>query len=160
MGMQTASIQRPMQQGSGKGGPLGQAGQAPTPEPQFDATSYLAQNPDVASSYSQNNYGMTPEQFAQTHFQKYGQAEGRIGGNQMSSTMPTYQSVPNQPSGGKGPSSVESFPDPQGMQGRSTNSATSGQPIMGAPNRYSNTVGQWDNTQIKPIAQGGKGKGA
>lgn len=48
----------------------------------------------------------------------------------------------------------------QGMQGASTNSATSGQPTMGAPNQYSNTVGQWDNTQIKPAGQSGsKGKG-
>jgi len=61
---------------------------------------------------------------------------------------------------GKGGSSVNSYPGPQGMQGASTNSATSGQPRMGAPNQYPNTVGQWDNTQIKPAGQNGKGKGA
>jgi hypothetical protein len=49
-------------------------------------------------------------------------------------------------------------PRPMGKGGRQTNSATSGQPTMGAPNQYSNTVGQWDNTQIQPVSHG-KGKG-
>ena len=49
-------------------------------------------------------------------------------------------------------------PQPVGKGGRQTNSATSGQPTMGAPNQYSNTVGQWDNTQIQPVSHG-KGKG-
>jgi hypothetical protein len=51
-------------------------------------------------------------------------------------------------------------PQPMGKGGAQTNSATSGQPTMGAPNQYSNTVGQWDNTQQqRPITGGGKGKG-
>lgn len=44
-----------------------------------------------------------------------------------------------------------------------TNSATSGQPQVGMPNQYINTVGQWDNTKIDPNSQkdtNGKGKGA
>lgn len=44
-----------------------------------------------------------------------------------------------------------------------TNSATSGQPQMGIKNPYSNTVGQWDNTQQQPHWPqlfGGKSKGA
>ena len=52
-------------------------------------------------------------------------------------------------------------PRPMGKGGAQTNSATSGQPTMGAPNQYSNTVGQWDNTQQQtqqPMQ--GKGKGA
>ncbi len=40
---------------------------------------YFAANPDVAAAYQQNNYGLSPEQFATTHFQKYGQGEGRSG---------------------------------------------------------------------------------
>jgi hypothetical protein len=45
-------------------------------------------------------------------------------------------------------------------KGGYTNSATSGQPRMGAPNQYPNTVGQWDNTQQqRPMMGGGKGKG-
>ena len=44
-----------------------------------------------------------------------------------------------------------------------TMTATSGQPIMGQPNRYPNTTGSWDNSATQqPPAQmsGGKGKGA
>jgi len=49
---------------------------------------------------------------------------------------------------------------PMGKGGSVTNSATSGQPRMGQPNRYPNTVGQWDNIQIQqPRNGGGKGKG-
>ena len=39
--------------------------------------SYFIQNPDVAAAYRQNNYGMTPDQFAATHYQKFGQSEQR-----------------------------------------------------------------------------------
>jgi hypothetical protein len=52
-------------------------------------------------------------------------------------------------------------PRPMGKGGVQTNSATSGQPRMGQQNQYSNTVGQWDNTQQQtqqPMQ--GKGKGA
>lgn len=47
---------------------------------------------------------------------------------------------------------------PQG-KGSSTNSATSGQPRMGLPNNYANTVGGWDNASIRPQSSAGKGKG-
>ena len=52
-------------------------------------------------------------------------------------------------------------PQPMGKGGVQSNSATSGQPRMGQQNQYSNTVGQWDNTQQQPQSQfsGGKGKG-
>jgi hypothetical protein len=46
-----------------------------------------------------------------------------------------------------------------GSQGVITNSATSGQPNVGTPNQYANTVGLEDNQkQISPMQ--GKGKGA
>lgn len=52
-------------------------------------------------------------------------------------------------------------PPPQGFNGAVTNSATSGQPQVGVQNQYSNTVGQWDNTQQQqPPMMGGKSKGA
>ena len=71
-----------------------------------------------------------------------------------------------QTSGGKGTPVAETQPVPEqpkpmGKGGAQTNSATSGQPTMGAPNKYPNTVGQWDNTQQQtqqPMQ--GKGKGA
>ena len=51
----------------------------------------------------------------------------------------------------------------QGANGVVTNSATSGQPMMGQANDYSNTVGQWDNTTQQtqqPLQFKGKGGGA
>ena len=50
-------------------------------------------------------------------------------------------------------------PHPVGKGGNYQTSATSGQPRAGMPNNYSNTVGQWDNTQIQQPHGGGKGKG-
>ena len=38
---------------------------------------YFQQNPDVAAAYQENTYGLTPQQFADTHFALYGQAEQR-----------------------------------------------------------------------------------
>jgi hypothetical protein len=51
---------------------------------------------------------------------------------------------------------------PAGKGSSTTNAATSGQPQMGQPNMYPNTVGQWDNASIQPQQsrnRGGKGKG-
>ena len=48
----------------------------------------------------------------------------------------------------------------QGFQGASTNSATSGQPQMGQPNMYPNTVSMKDNSGNTTANTGGKGKGA
>ncbi|UOF77706.1 hypothetical protein [Caudoviricetes sp.] len=52
-------------------------------------------------------------------------------------------------------------PQPIGKGGNYQTSATSGQPRAGMPNQYSNTVGQWDNTQQQSQQPqgGGKGKG-
>jgi hypothetical protein len=43
----------------------------------MSAAAYFQQNPDVAAAYQQNTYGLTPEQFAQVHYERYGQAEQR-----------------------------------------------------------------------------------
>ncbi len=59
-----------------------------------DTGTYFRGNPDVAAAYQQNSFGLTPEQFAQQHYQKYGMAEGRQApgtiGNQYQGTDP-YQ---------------------------------------------------------------------
>lgn len=52
---------------------------------------------------------------------------------------------------------------PMGKGGRITYPGQSGQPQYGQPNRYSNTVGPWDNASIgtqNPFQRSGKGKGA
>jgi hypothetical protein len=38
---------------------------------------YFAANPDVAAAFAVNNYGLTAEQFAQTHYDKFGSKEQR-----------------------------------------------------------------------------------
>jgi hypothetical protein len=45
------------------------------------APAYFAANPDVAAAFEANNYGMSPEQFAQTHYEKYGAGEQRAAPN-------------------------------------------------------------------------------
>ena len=59
------------------------------------------------------------------------------------------------------PDGTTGQPQGKGASGqRFTYSPTSGQPQMGQPNPYSNTVGQWDNASIQPAQRsGGKGKG-
>ncbi len=42
-----------------------------------DASNYLTANPDVAQAFRENSNGMTADQFSQTHYQKFGAAEGR-----------------------------------------------------------------------------------
>lgn len=83
--------------------------------------------------------------------------------------MPTVQigqSINQQSPQGKGEASVSPSSNnapiiqevPRG-KGNTTNSATSGQPQVGQPNIYSNTVGPWDNSSTQPQIQSGKGKG-
>lgn len=64
---------------------------------------------------------------------------------------------------GKGAPTQYSPPDgTTSGKGGSTNSATSGQPRMGQPNRYANTIPQWDNASqqlAQPVQRSGKGKG-
>jgi hypothetical protein len=66
---------------------------------------------------------------------------------------------PGTPSGGKGQPSQLMQPTPPGQ---AQNTVTSGQPIMGQPNQYSNTVGAntqplFNNQAYQPTQ--GKGKG-
>jgi len=94
---------------------------------------------------------------------------GKMGGPiasaaQMVKDHPDQPAQPQQPSGGKGmsgsaPATMASQDNQPMGKGGYSNSATSGQPRMGQQNQYSNTVGQWDNTQIQPTHQSGKGKG-
>jgi hypothetical protein len=42
-----------------------------------NAQAYFSANPDVAASYAENAYGMTPQQFADFHYENYGRNEQR-----------------------------------------------------------------------------------
>ncbi len=57
---------------------MGPAPNSPAP-PGWDAKGYLAANPDVAAAAQK--YGEDPAQFAQWHYQTFGQAEGRAPGD-------------------------------------------------------------------------------
>ena len=57
------------------------------------ANAYFAANPDVAAAYAQNSYGMTPEQFAQTHYQLYGASEQRAAPTTTTTTAVTTPST-------------------------------------------------------------------
>ena len=73
----------------------------------------------------------------------------------------TAQVQQPQTSGGGKTSLTGQAPQPMDPGGNYQISATSGQPRIGQPNQYPNTVGQWDNTQQQPqMPMQGKGKGA
>jgi hypothetical protein len=46
----------------------------------------------------------------------------------------------------------------QGKGGNVTYPGQGGQPQMGKPNNYPNTVGSWDNSPMKPQSFSGKGQ--
>jgi hypothetical protein len=57
---------------------------------------------------------------------------------------------------------VDQLQQPQGKGSNVTYPGQGGQPKMGQPNMYPNTVGQWDNASIQSQQSrnsGGKGKG-
>jgi hypothetical protein len=70
-------------------------------------------------------------------------------GSQQQMTDATRQAVGN----------VTDAVQPQGKGGNYSMSATSGQPQMGAPNQYPNTIGIGDNTQQQQLPKMGGGKG-
>lgn len=84
-----------------------------SPASSFDLNSglpkYFQDNPDVAASYTQNSYGMSPEQFAETHYLLYGKSEGRnspagsVVTNDMSSPVPTKTTTTTQSSTSSAP---------------------------------------------------------
>jgi hypothetical protein len=57
------------------------------------AIDYFVQNPDVAAAYRANPYGLTPEQFASTHYALYGEAEGRANPPKVDRTLITTLGV-------------------------------------------------------------------
>lgn len=144
----------PQQGGGGTIGKAGGAAQAPQqPAAQPTAIDALYQNvlgraPDQAGAdYWKQQFGDTIDSNERQIFMNAAQPELQQKGAQ-------WGPAQSQSPGGKGGQQV------QGMQGASTNSATSGQPNIGSQNPYSNTVGQWDNAQITPVGRQGKGKGA
>lgn len=55
-----------------------------------DAAAYYARYPDLARAYQASTLGLNPTQWAQTHFERYGRAEGRVWGVQSGEAPPDY----------------------------------------------------------------------
>jgi hypothetical protein len=85
------------------------------------------------------------------------QGKGGPGDQTPSQPLPAISSSP-QPLDGINNGYFPQAPQPMGKGGNYQHNANSGQPRIGQPNQYPNTVGQWDNAQIQPV-QHGKGKG-
>lgn len=64
------------------------------------------------------------------------------------------------PNFGPVPGQSDGISRPMGKGGRITYPGQDGQPRVGQPNNYSNTVGPWDNATIGTQNPAGKGKGA
>lgn len=164
MGMQSASIQQSPNPSNGKGmgqqptnsGPQGDYG-----DPNFD-NSHVMQ-PRFASMANQLMGG----QYTQGSYNG-GQFDPSENGG-LSSIPNTQQYAP--PAGGppmnqqpnpsmNAPAVMPSRQQPMGKGGRNvTMPSQGGQPRMGMPNAYSNTIQPWDNASIQPQNKSGKGKG-
>lgn len=106
------------------GVPMEQATQAafsaPAPAPTITESTttatnynpYFTANPDVAAAYLQNTYGLTPEQFAQTHYQNYGQNEGRAAPTSLAQDYSFQMPAGFNPAGGGLPA-ITSFKPPE-----------------------------------------------
>jgi hypothetical protein len=81
---------------------------------------YMNAYPDLNPAYAKDSYGLSPEQFAQTHFDKFGQGEGRTWPGETVTDM--QQPIPSAPSG---PREI----DPGWM-------GNNGMPALGAGNAY------------------------
>jgi hypothetical protein len=81
---------------------------------------YMNAYPDLNPAYAKDSYGLSPEQFAQTHFDKFGHGEGRTWPGETVTDM--QQPIPSAPSG---PREI----DPGWM-------GNNGMPALGAGNAY------------------------
>ena len=113
--------------------------------------------------------GIPTAQAAQPISQQQPAPQGK-GGQQITPNTPVDATQSNMtatavmPNGqqGKGMQSQQQpqqQPQQQYGKGGTTNSATSGQARMGQANPYPNTIQPWDNANIQPQTQSGKGKG-
>ena len=123
----------PQQGGGGKGGPIAQAANAASQQP--------TQQPTSIEGLYQNVLGRAPDQGGADYWkQQFGDT---VDANE-------YQTFLN---------AAKPEMQQRGLNGTVTMPGQGGQPKIGSQNPYSNTLGGWDNTQIRPVGQQGKGKG-
>lgn len=153
----------PQQSGGGKGGPIASAVNQSTQQPNSIEGLYqtvLGRAPDQGGAdYWKQQFGDTIDANEVNTFRNAAQAElANHSPAEQAALAPNLVNPPQNMAptnaGGKGASSVNSYPGSQ-----ATFPGQGGQPRMGMKNQYSNTLGGWDNTQIRPVGQQGKGKG-
>lgn len=152
MGMQSAAIQQSTNRSGGKGmgssatsGPRGDFG-----DPNFDNAQPMP--PQFNSMANQLMGG----QFTQGPSNN-GQWDPSEGGMAPAVNHPVGASLPMDM---VAPAVMPSRQQPMGKGGRNvTMPGQGGQPRMGMPNAYSNTIQPWDNASIQPQKKSGKGKG-
>jgi hypothetical protein len=88
------------------------------------------------------------------------QSPNQSGGKGQQMSLPAQQSQQVDESMTAPAVMPNSQPQPSGKGGRNfTMPSQSGQPRIGQPNPYPNTIQPWDNASIQPQAKSGKGKG-
>ena len=108
--------------------------------------------PSQSSAPAGKNAGMSAMQMGQNPIEQSPQ-EQLLKTQQLQAEQPSFPQGNQMPTDNMGP--------PLGMMGgRVTMPGQGGQPQMGMPNAYSNTVSPWDNQVNKPNSGAGKGKGA
>jgi len=145
MGMQSASMQQPYSsapQGKGQGLPNSQAQMSPNQPPMDAREEMIRRFPQAATGGGFNVE--PPSQDMQNQYP----ASAFGGQGQMIGAQGTPQDAMGQVPQGKG----------QGAQGAITFPGQGGQPAMGQPNAYSNTIKAGDNTGMAQNQAMGSGK--
>ena len=73
------------------------------------ARQYFERNPDVMNAYATNSYGMTPDDFAYMHYQRFGQREGRAMAGQTTSPMTGQSADAFAHLYGRGPANAQGY---------------------------------------------------
>ena len=126
--------------------------------------SFSAQvQPNQSSAPAGKGAGMRADQMGQNPIQQSfpqkletSLMQAQVNEGAIDPTQPSYggQSV------GTGPQANGMLDSTGMMGGRVTMPSQGGQPQLGMPNAYSNTVSPWDNSVNQPKQGSGKGKGA
>ena len=143
MGMQSASVQQPYAsapQGKGQGLPNPQAQMSPNQPPMDAREEMIRKFPQAAAGG-----GFNVEPVSQDMQNQY---PATAMGGQLTGAQSTPQDAMGQVPQGKG----------QGAMGAVTFPGQGGQPQMGQPNPYSNTINPSDNTGMVRNQQMGSGK--
>ena len=155
MGMQSASFQQSPNPSRGKGmaQPTGMAPQGDYGDPNFNTGPHLN---GMAQQLMGGQYIQGPSNNGQFDATEGGGVSG-IPNTQQYQQPVGGPPLNQQPMGGQN----GQYQQPRGKGGNRniTMPGQGGQPRMGMPNAYSNTIQPWDNANIQPQSQSGKGKG-